>query len=129
MSPEQARGRAVDKRSDIWSFGCVLFEMLAGRQAFGGDTVSESLARILERDPAWDALPSDTPASIRRLIRRSLQKDARQRLHDIADARIEIDEATAPQIESGSRNHGPKMNRPRAAPTGTTTGQSEGSRW
>jgi Tol biopolymer transport system component len=101
MSPEQARGRAVDKRTDIWSFACVLFEMLTGRQAFAGETASDTLARILEREPAWDALPSDTPAAIHRLIRRSLQKDARQRLHDIADARIEIEEAiSAPTASS-----------------------------
>jgi WD40 repeat protein len=93
MSPEQARGRTVDKRSDVWSFGCVLFEMLTGRQIFSGETVSDTLARILEREPDWDSLPAATPASIRRLLRRSLQKDARKRLHDIADARIEIDEA------------------------------------
>jgi eukaryotic-like serine/threonine-protein kinase len=99
MSPEQARGRPVDKRSDIWSFGCVLFEMLAGRQTFPGDTVSDSLAKILEREPAWEALPPDAPPSIRHLIRRSLQKETRQRLHDIADARIEIEEVLSSRTD------------------------------
>ncbi len=111
MSPEQARGRAVDKRTDIWSFGCVLFEMLTGRQAFAGETASDTLARILEREPAWDALPSDTPAAIHRLIRRSLQKDARQRLHDIADARIEIDEAISAPAQPRRRPKPPRSSR------------------
>ena len=96
MSPEQARGQAVDKRADIWAFGCVLYEMLAGRAAFSGSTVSDTLAAILERDPDWTTLPSAVPAAIHRLLRRCLQKDARLRLHDIADARIEIDEAQLP---------------------------------
>jgi eukaryotic-like serine/threonine-protein kinase len=104
MSPEQVRGRSVDKRTDIWSFGCVLFEMLTGRQAFAGPTVSDSLAKILEREPSWDALPSATPVSIRRLLRRLLQKDAHQRLHDIADARIDIDEVVASPPETRERS-------------------------
>ncbi len=92
MSPEQARGLAVDKRTDIWAFGCVLFEMLAGRAAFGGDTVSDSIAKVLEREPDWSALPDATPVEIRRLLQRCLAKDCRQRLRDIGDARFEIDE-------------------------------------
>ena len=97
MSPEQARGKGLDKRSDIWSFGCVLFEMLAGRTAFGGETISDTIARVLERDLEWDALPPSVPSRIRDLIRRCLQKDAARRLRDIGDARIELDEAlTAP---------------------------------
>jgi serine/threonine protein kinase/Tol biopolymer transport system component len=91
MSPEQARGLPVDKRTDIWAFGCVLYEMLTGRVAFAGDTVSDSLARILEREPDWSALPAATPAPIRRLLRRCLAKDPKQRLRDIGDVRIEID--------------------------------------
>ena len=102
MSPEQARGKPIDKRSDIWSFGCVLFEMLTGRTAFAGETVSDSIARVLEREPALDALPANTPVQIRRMIERALQKDARQRLHDIGDARIEIDDAMAGRPESSS---------------------------
>jgi hypothetical protein len=93
MSPEQAKGRTVDKRSDIWAFGCVLYEMLTGRPAFGGGGVTEVLARVLERDPDWSALPHGLPPSIRRLLRRGLEKERRRRLSDIADARLEIDEA------------------------------------
>ena len=90
MSPEQARGLPVDKRTDIWAFGCVLYEMLAGRVTFAGDTVSDSIAKILEREPDWSALPAATPAPIRRLLLRCLAKDPKQRLRDIGDARIEI---------------------------------------
>ncbi len=95
MSPEQARGRAVDKRTDIWSFGCVLYECLVGRQAFAGDTVSDLIARILEREPDWDALPASTPSRIRGLLRRCLEKDVKRRLRDIGDARIEIEDVIA----------------------------------
>jgi Tol biopolymer transport system component len=90
MSPEQARGVAVDKRSDIWAFGCVLYEMLAGRLAFTGETVSDTIAKILEREPVWSALPASTPEALRRLLIRCLTKDPKQRLRDIGDARIEI---------------------------------------
>ncbi|AMY07817.1 Serine/threonine-protein kinase PrkC [Luteitalea pratensis] len=92
MSPEQARGDAVDDRTDIWAFGCVLFEMLAGRPAFHGETTAQTLGRVLERDPDWGSLPADTPRAIRTLLERCLRKDPAKRLHDIADARIEIDE-------------------------------------
>ncbi len=92
MSPEQARGQAVDKRTDIWAFGCVLFEMLAGRRAFDGATISDTFARILEHQPDWTTLPTKTPASIRTLIERCLRKDPRKRLHDIADVLIELDD-------------------------------------
>ena len=91
MSPEQARGHSVDKRGDIWAFGCVLYEMLTGRLAFPGDTVSDTIAKILEREPDWSALPAATPAPIRRLLLRCLAKDPKQRLRDIGDVRIEID--------------------------------------
>ena len=91
MSPEQARGVAVDKRSDIWAFGCVLFEMLAGRAAFAGETVSDTIAKILERDPSWSALSASTPPPVRRLLIRCLEKNPKDRLRDIGDARIEID--------------------------------------
>ena len=90
MSPEQARGKAVDKRTDIWAFGCVLFEMLTGRVAFAGNTISDTIVAILEREPDWSAL--DVPAGLRRLLQRCLEKDPNRRLHDIADARIEIDD-------------------------------------
>ena len=92
MSPEQARGQPVDKRTDIWAFGCVLFEMLSGQRVFDGATVTDTLAAVLEREPDWSALPPNTPASVRRLLERCLQKDPRKRLHDIADARIELDD-------------------------------------
>jgi Tol biopolymer transport system component len=95
MSPEQARGQAVDKRTDIWAFGCVLYEMLAHRAAFGGTTVSDIIAAILEREPDWTHLPAGTPAGIRRLVRRCLEKDTKRRLRDIGDARLELEEASA----------------------------------
>ena len=93
MSPEQAKGRAADKRSDIWAFGCVLYEMLTGRRAFEGDDVSDTLAAIVRGEPDWGALSSDTPPRIDRLLRLCLQKDRRQRVPDAAVARFEIDEA------------------------------------
>jgi serine/threonine protein kinase/Tol biopolymer transport system component len=91
MSPEQARGLSVDKRTDIWAFGCVLYEMLTGRVAFAGDTTSDSIARILEREPDWSALPATTPEAIRRILFRCLAKNPKQRVRDIGDVRIEID--------------------------------------
>lgn len=92
MSPEQVRGKEADRRSDIWSFGCVLFEMLAGRIPFDGDTVSDMLAAVLEHEPDFDALPETVPANIRVLLRRCLTKDPRQRLQHLGDAAIEISE-------------------------------------
>ena len=86
MSPEQARGLVVDRRTDIWAFGCVLFEMLTGRRAFAGKDVPETIARVLTKDPDWTALPAGTPLSVRRLLRRCLAKDHGGRLADIADA-------------------------------------------
>jgi Tol biopolymer transport system component/tRNA A-37 threonylcarbamoyl transferase component Bud32 len=93
MSPEQARGKAVDRRTDIWSFGCVLFECLAGRPIFTGETVSDLVAQILKGEPDWSALPPGTPATVRRLLERCLRKDPRERLRDIGDARLELGEA------------------------------------
>jgi serine/threonine-protein kinase len=95
MSPEQAKGRPADKRSDIWAFGCVLFEMLTGRRAFEGEDVSETLAAVQTRDPDLSILPESTPPTIRRLVARCLRRDSRRRLHDMADARIELEEAFA----------------------------------
>ena len=92
MSPEHARGKPVDKRTDIWAFGCVLYEMLTGRMAFDGQTTADTLAAILEREPNWSALPDSTAITIRHLLRRCLEKDSRRRLRDIGDARIDIDE-------------------------------------
>jgi serine/threonine protein kinase/Tol biopolymer transport system component len=100
MSPEQARGQVVDKRTDIWAFGCVFYEMLTGRAAFGGTTTTDTLAAILERGPVWDALPERMPPSVQRLLRRCLQKDSRRRLHDIADARLDLEEADAPERDT-----------------------------
>ncbi len=92
MSPEQARGKPVDKRTDVWAFGCVLFEMLTGKRAFEGETVTDVLAAVLTRDPDWAALPEQTPGKIRDLLRRCLRREAKQRLHDIADARLDLEE-------------------------------------
>jgi eukaryotic-like serine/threonine-protein kinase len=103
MSPEQARGQAIDRRTDIWSFGCVLFEMLAGRQAFAGDTSSDTIAAILERVPQWDQLQTSTPERIRQLLRRCLEKDRSRRLRDIGDARIEIDDARTETVNGEPR--------------------------
>ena len=97
--------------SDVWAFGCVLYEMLTGRRAFGGETVSEVLARVLKTDPDWHRLPAETPESIRRLLRRSLQKDQKIRFRDIRDARLEIDDVQSgtqrddrfPEVRSGRR--------------------------
>src|SRR5262249_5811061 len=100
MSPEQARGKPVDRRTDIWAFGIVLFEMLAGEPVFQGETLTDLLGVIIHKDPDWSALPAGTPPSIARLLRRCLTKDARQRLHDIADARIEIESVTEEQAEN-----------------------------
>ena len=91
MSPEQARGRVVDKRADIWAFGCVLYEMLTSTRPFGGDNVTDVIAAVVTGDPDWSRLPAETPRSIRRLLARCLQKDSRQRLHDVADARLEFE--------------------------------------
>jgi eukaryotic-like serine/threonine-protein kinase len=100
MSPEQAKGRAADKRSDLWAFGCVLYEMLTAKRAFEGDEVSETLAAILRSDPDWRALPADTPASIRRLLRRCLEKDRKRRLADAGDARLELEDARSIELQA-----------------------------
>jgi serine/threonine-protein kinase len=101
MSPEQARGKAIDRRTDVWAFGCVLFELLTGRQVFAGETVSDAVAVILTREPDWQALPPTTPHRVRELLRRCLNKDASHRLRDLGDARIEIEEILAAP-DSGS---------------------------
>ena len=103
MSPEQARGRTADKRSDVWTFGCVLYEMLTGKRAFDGADVSDTLANVLKAQPDWTALPAETPTAIRRLLRRALEKDSRRRLSDMADARLEIEEAQELAGADGSR--------------------------
>jgi hypothetical protein len=112
MSPEQARGRAVDKRADIWAFGVLLFEMLTGRRLFEGETVSDVLASVLARDIDWSRLPAGTPASVRHVLARCLERDPKQRLRDVADARHDLLESRAstesalvapPAGRSGSR--------------------------
>jgi len=92
LSPEQARGKIVDRRTDIWSWGCILYECLAGKRAFDGETVSYTVARILEREPDWSALPKSTPARVHELLRRSLEKDPRRRLRDVGEARLALEE-------------------------------------
>jgi Tol biopolymer transport system component len=92
MAPEQAKGKPLDRRADIWAFGCVLFEMLTGQQAFEGETVSDVLAAVIMKDPDWAVLPASTPESIRKLLRRCLEKDPKRRLRDIGEARIAVDE-------------------------------------
>ncbi|HET9793244.1 MAG TPA: protein kinase [Thermoanaerobaculia bacterium] len=118
MSPEQARGKAIDKRTDIWAFGCILFECFSGRRCFAGESVSDAIASILLREPDWAALPADTPPAIRELLQRCLQKDPNHRLRDIGDARLAIEEVLA-GIEprrssaSGMRPASPAGNRGR----------------
>jgi hypothetical protein len=99
MSPEQARGKPVDKRADIWSFGVVLDEMLTGRRLFAGETVSDTLAAVLKTDPDWTRLPAATPASVRQLLKRCLERDPRARLRDSGEARV-ILEGPAPDAEA-----------------------------
>jgi len=95
MSPEQARGQPIDKRTDIWAFGCVLFEMTTGRMAFAGGTISDTIAAVLERAPDWTALPPATPPPVRQVLARCLEKDPKQRWRDIGDVRLELDDAAA----------------------------------
>jgi eukaryotic-like serine/threonine-protein kinase len=100
MSPEQVNGREADRTSDVWAYGCVLYEMLTGRPAFDGDTAAEILARVLKTEPDWHQLPTETPESIRRLLRRSLQKDQNLRFRDIRDARLEIDDVQSGTLQN-----------------------------
>jgi Tol biopolymer transport system component len=101
MSPEQARGKPVDKRADVWAFGCLLFEMLSGKRPFDGETVSDTLAAVLAKDPDWSLVPTATPARVRDLLLRCLEKDARRRLRDIGEARIELENALVGRTSSG----------------------------
>ena len=96
MSPEQAKGKPVDKRADIWAFGGVLFEMLTGKRAFTGETHTDTLAAVVRAEPNWDDLPTNTPPSIRRLLRRCLTKDPKQRLRDIGDAKYDLESTAEP---------------------------------
>ena len=104
MSPEQARGRPLDRRTDIWSFGCVLYEILAGRSAFGAGNITDTIAAVVTREPDWSALPPETPPGVGALLRRCLEKDTERRLRDIGDARLWLEEtpaATAPATAPG----------------------------
>jgi Tol biopolymer transport system component len=103
MAPEQAKGKAVDRRADIWAFGVVLYEMLTGRRAFKGDDISDVLASVLKTEPDWSALPADLPPAVRRLLRRCLEKDPHARLGAISDARLELDEKEPASVETGPR--------------------------
>jgi len=98
MSPEQASGKPVDRGTDIWAFGCVMYEALTGKRTFPGDTTTELLVGILDREPDWHALPADTPENVKRLLQRCLAKDLRSRLHDIADARLELEDTLAGRV-------------------------------
>ena len=112
MSPEQAKGRQADKRSDVWAFGAVLYEMLSGQRAFKGDDVSDTLAAVLRQDIDWNALPASTPASVRRLMARCLDRDVRRRLRDIGEARIAMDDPAALAIgDDSGRAHARRRGR------------------
>jgi hypothetical protein len=101
----RVRGKVVDKRADIWAFGCVLYEMLTGMRPFGGDDVTDTIAAVVRADPDWSKLRADTPTAIRRLLRRCLEKDRMRRLPDAADARLEIDEALSPLAGDANMEH------------------------
>jgi len=116
MSPEQARGLGVDRRADIWAFGCVLYEMLTGRPAFAAASVADTLAAVIERDPNWRLLPPSLPAGIRRLLQRCLDRDPRRRLRDIGDARLELEDTLAAPL-TAERLTGPSRRWLQAAVT------------
>jgi serine/threonine-protein kinase len=120
MAPEQARGRGVDKRADIWALGCVLFEMLSGRRPFDGETISDTLAAVLAKEPDWSLLPGTTPAAVRHLLARCLEKDPKRRLRDVGDARLELEELLADRTASG---------RVRAVPGGSEAARPRLPRW
>jgi len=112
MAPEQAKGKSVDRRADIWAFGVVLYEMLTGRMLFSGETTSETIAAVMMKEPDWTALPANTPARLRDLIRRCLVKEPRNRVRDIGDARIAIEEVqTGAEVDAAGPE---KPSRPRS---------------
>jgi len=110
MAPEQARGKAVDRRADIWAFGVILYEMLTGERLYAGETVTDIIAALVTRDPDWSKLPADTPVTVRRLLQRCLQKDPRKRLRDIGDAALELSESPA---DDSAVRPAPAIARPR----------------
>ena len=123
MSPEQARGKPVDRRADIWALGCLLFEMLTGSAAFKGETVTDTLASVVRAEPDWESLPSQTSASVRRVLRRALEKDPTRRLRDAGDVRLEIDEGLAGSGESETIAEGS------ASPASATRGRWTSVLW
>ncbi len=127
MSPEQARGKTVDKRTDIWAFGCILYEMLSGRRAFAGETAADVFTAILSAEPDWNRLPAATPARLRELLARCLQKDANKRLRDIGDARLELERALAPEPEE--RGSAPAFRWKRAFAAAVTLLLAAGMAW
>ena len=114
MSPEQTRGRDVDKRTDIWAFGCVLFEMLSRERPFEGDTATDTFSRILEHEPDWSLLPPATPAAARKLLKRCLEKDLSRRLRDIGDARLELEDVQSLSPASSGASPGDERLQSRA---------------
>jgi Tol biopolymer transport system component len=112
MSPEQARGKPVDKRTDIWAFGCVLYEMLTGQRAFGGDDVTETIVAVISREPDWSLLPASTPMAVQRLLRRCLDKDPLRRLRDIGEARLALESVN--ESSAAPAHVQPNAVRPRA---------------
>jgi Tol biopolymer transport system component len=116
MAPEQAKGRPVDKRADIWAFGCVLFEMLTGRRTFAGEDATDTITAVLRDEPTWSALPTATPGNVQRLLRRCLQKDPRQRLRDIGDARVELNAVPGGDDRTGVALPGASGRRPFSVP-------------
>jgi len=123
MSPEQARGKPVDRRADIWAFGVVLYEMLSGRRAFGGETATDVLAHVIEREPDWESVPANTPGSMKKLLRRCLTKNSHDRLRDIGDARLEILEARDQGDEEVTKD---SPRRRRLLPAGVAAGLAVG---
>ena len=115
MSPEQAKGKAVDRRADIWAFGCVLYEMLTGKMAFSGETVTDTLAAVIMKDPDWSQLPAATPIRVRVLLQRCLQKDPKQRLRDIGDARISLERSSRRRAGAIARWYCTRFTAPLAA--------------
>jgi eukaryotic-like serine/threonine-protein kinase len=103
MSPEQARGHAVDRRTDIWAFGCVVYEMLTARAPFAGETLSDTIARILGTEPDWAALPASTPPGLVRLVRRCLERDVKRRLRDLGDLELALDTTASRSAEAVRR--------------------------
>jgi Tol biopolymer transport system component len=131
MSPEQARGQPLDKRTDIWAFGCVLYELLTGRIAFGGATTSDTIAAVLVGEPAWEVLPHDTPASVRQLLQRCLEKDPARRLRDLGDVQLEgepVDGFTAQVGGSSASRSGVQAPGALSGPGPATAGATGSSR-